>query len=311
MPEVKVKELVYDYPNVRAVDNVSFDIQTSSITALVGPNGAGKTTLMRCLAGLEKPFTGEILVDGMDVIMEPRRCHQIVGFLPDFFGLYEGLTVRQSLAFFAAAGGVNKETIPFAVKESAKRLWIADRLDTHVKSLSRGMRQRLAIAQIVIKKPKLLLLDEPASGLDPGARNQLSALFRQLKSEGMTLIVSSHILTELEQYADRLVIMNNGRVLPDCDLMESDVQHTKVSIALLSGLQSYQSFAESNDLVIDSHIEGEKIILKIAGGSRECAEFLKQTIHKGFEVCEYTWIGKDMQSEYMRVVALCKGDMHD
>jgi len=303
---IQVKNLIYDYPAIRAVDNISITLEKGTITALVGPNGAGKSTLLRCLAGLEKPFSGDIRIDGIDVLKEPRRSHKIVGFLPDFFGLYDDLTVRQSLTFFAAIGGMEEETIPAAVAEAAKRLEIDDKIDSCVKTLSRGMRQRLAIAQIVVKKPRVILLDEPASGLDPGARSALSTLFRQLKAEGMTLIVSSHILTELEQYADRLVIMNRGKVLENTD-GDAEMQTTKVAVSLLDGIGEFVAFTEQEPLISAAEADDGRVIITIAGGRVECAKVLVRAIQAGHGIHEYCTVGRDMQSEYLRAVALCKG----
>lgn len=209
---VQVRDLVYDYPTARALFGVSFDIEPGSITALVGPNGAGKTTLLRCLAALETPYSGSVFVDGMNVEEHPRDIHKRLGFLQDFFGLYDDLTVRQCLDHHAAAHHVPWVERPAAVEQSAERLGLADRLDHKAGALSRGLRQRLAVAQAIIHRPNLLLLDEPASGLDPEARQDLSRLLVTLRDEGMTLVVSSHILAELQDYSTHMMIMQDGRL---------------------------------------------------------------------------------------------------
>ena len=196
-PIARVAGLRFEYPGVRALDDVTFSLARGSVTALVGPNGAGKSTLLRCMAGLDAPVVGAIRIDGVDVLESPREAHRKLGYLSDFFGVYAALTVRQCLAHAAAIHG--DRDAPLDVERTAARLGLADRLDAAAGTLSRGLRQRLAIGQAIIHSPRLLLLDEPAAGLDPEARAALAALFRDLRSDGMTLVVSSHILSELEE----------------------------------------------------------------------------------------------------------------
>jgi len=208
---IRIQHLSHEYPGVRALHDVSLQIEPQTITALVGPNGAGKTTLMRCLCGLERPLAGEIEVDGINVIEEPRRSHERIGYLADFFGVYEALSVAQCLEYAAAANGI-RSGLAARVLETATSLGLADRLQQAAGTLSRGLRQRLAIAQAIIHGPQLLVLDEPAAGLDPEARHSLAALLRHLQASGMTLLVSSHILAELEEYATHMLIIDSGRI---------------------------------------------------------------------------------------------------
>ena len=203
-PLVAVERLVYEYPTARALDEVSFVIERGSITALVGPNGAGKTTLMRCLAALQRPLSGAVEIDGYSTEEQPREVHRSVGYLSDFYGLYDQLTVEQTLRYAAARHGIEEDT----ALSVAERVGLAERLHVAADALSRGLRQRLAIASAILHKPMLLILDEPAAGLDPQARVDLSGLFMDLRAQGMTLIVSSHILSELEDYATDVLMMS-------------------------------------------------------------------------------------------------------
>ncbi len=184
---LEVADLVYEYPGVRALDSVSFRIERGSITALVGPNGAGKTTLMRCLAGLDQPLAGTIRIADIDVVEEPRRSHRMLGYLSDSFGLYDTLTVRRSLSYVAQANGIEPTAVDRVVTEISAALGLAERLELPAGQLSRGQRQRLAIAQAIIHSPAVVILDEPASGLDPEARVDLGQLFVDLRRRGMTL----------------------------------------------------------------------------------------------------------------------------
>ena len=167
---IEVRGLLFEYPGIRALDDVSFTIESGSITALVGPNGAGKSTLLRCLAALDHPLSGQISIDGVVVLVFPRSSHRNVGSLADFFGLYNELTVKQCLLYVARAHGIPAQEEDKAVMRAAERLQIAERMHDKAGALSRGLAQRLAIAQAIVHEPKVLLLDEPASGLDPEAR---------------------------------------------------------------------------------------------------------------------------------------------
>ena len=209
---IKIRDLVFEYPTSRALDGVSLDVAPQAITALVGPNGAGKTTLLRLMAALDMPYAGSIAIDGLDTRREPRKVHRKLGYLPDFFGLYDGLSVRRCLVYAARAHGVAAPDIDAAVTEAAGSVGLTDRLEQAAGALSRGLRQRLAIAQALVHRPKLLLLDEPAAGLDPAARRDLSRLLLALRDKGITLVVSSHILAELEDYSDHMVIIDHGHV---------------------------------------------------------------------------------------------------
>ena len=209
---ITVTNLIFDYPSLRALDNVSFAIEPNTVTALIGPNGAGKTTLMRCIAALDAPLSGTIEVDGLDVERHPREVHARMGFLYDFYGLYDELTVAQSLTHRAGAQGVGADLQASRVATAAERLKLTEKLDQQVGTLSRGWRQRLSIALNIVHEPKLLLLDEPASGLDPVARDELSKTLRELHGAGMTIVVSSHILSELEDYSTHVLAIDNGRI---------------------------------------------------------------------------------------------------
>lgn len=208
---IEVSGVVYDYPSQRALHGISFNVDRGAVLALVGPNGAGKTTLLRCIAALDAPAEGRITVAGLDTQADPRGVHAALGYLPDFFGLYEELSVRRCLVYAACSRGVAEADAGRAAEAAAARVQLTDRLEARAGELSRGLRQRLAIAQTIVHQPKVLLLDEPAAGLDPEARRSLSELILRLSGEGMTIVVSSHILAELEDYSTRMLMIRDGR----------------------------------------------------------------------------------------------------
>ena len=209
---IEVSGIVYDYPAGRALHGVGFTVRDGAVLALVGPNGAGKSTLLRCMAALDRPAEGSIRIAGVDVEADPRGAHALLGYLPDFFGLYDELTVRQALRYAARARGVPEDKAEAAVIDAARRVELDGRLETRAGELSRGLRQRLAIGQTIVHRPRVLLLDEPAAGLDPEARRGLSDLITSLARDGATLIVSSHILAELEDYCTEMLMLRDGRI---------------------------------------------------------------------------------------------------
>src|SRR3569832_395599 len=210
---LRVEHVIFDYPGRRALDDVSFEFAPGFITALVGPNGAGKSTLMRVCSALDRPFAGRVLLQGLDIHENPREAHRRMGYLPDLFGLYDEMTVRQCLEYRAAAQGVSTSKQRVALEQAASRMDLRDRLNQKAGELSRGLRQRLAIAQATIHNPMFVMLDEPASGLDPEARIGLANALKTLCAEGMTIIVSSHILAELDDYSTHILMIRDGRIV--------------------------------------------------------------------------------------------------
>ena len=221
--DVVLRGVHFEYPKTVALRDVNAQAQAGHITALVGPNGSGKTTLLRCIAGLETPISGSIEIGGMDALAHPRETQRILGFLLDVYGLYDGLTVEQCLWFAARNHAIAGADVVAALLRSLTELNLLDKRDALVGSLSHGQRQRVAIAQATVHRPRLLLLDEPANGLDPQAREDLAQLLRQLAAQGMSLIVSSHILAELDQYATNMLIMDKGTIVDQHQLVDAAV----------------------------------------------------------------------------------------
>ena len=228
---IEVSQLVFEYPGHRALDGVSVSIPAGSVTALVGPNGAGKSTLMRCIAGLDQPLSGHIRVKGLSVEEQPREVHRHLGYLSDFYGLYDRLTVTRCLQYSALSMGVAEDQVAARVQQVAAQLGLSELLQRYPTELSRGQRQRVAIGQAIVHQPSVLLLDEPASGLDPDARSSLSQLFRQLQAQGMTLIVSSHILSELDEYCTHILSIRNGRIESHEALQDSSAAQATPGVA--------------------------------------------------------------------------------
>ena len=299
---IEVKDLVFEYPGTRALNGVSFQIKPGNITALVGPNGAGKTTLLRCMAALEVPIYGEVRIDGENIHEDPRACHRKLGYLSDFFGLYDELTVRQCLLHAAASRGILANEQVRVTEQAAARLGIVDRLETKSATLSRGLRQRLAIAQAVVHEPQILMLDEPASGLDPEARHSLAELFLVLRDQGMTLVVSSHILSELDEYSTDMLVLREGRILSH-DPIEQPVEATvRLRLSLTGPFNGLQALLSGMDGV--SAVEGDDgtAVLSFSGDAAARHRLLKSLLDRGLPVCAFAEQQRNMQSAYLQSV---------
>jgi ABC-2 type transport system ATP-binding protein len=201
------------FGNLVAVKDLDLVIPKGEIYGLIGPNGAGKTTTIRMMCGLLLPTRGRVEIDGVDVSTAPERAQQHIGYLSDFFAVYDDLKVWECLDYFAHAYKMPESEIPRRVREVIGEVGLEVKTDAMITGLSRGMKQRLGIARAIIHKPEVLLLDEPASGLDPKARFDLRVLLQGLRDQGTTILISSHILTELEGFCTSIGIMEKGRLV--------------------------------------------------------------------------------------------------
>jgi ABC-2 type transport system ATP-binding protein len=210
---IETKTLTKRFGDLIAVDNLDLRVEAGDIFGFIGPNGAGKTTTMRILVTLLEPTSGAAYIDGLDVTKRGRDVRRRIGYMPDFMGVYDDLKVFEYLEFFAAAFGIEyrkRESIVDGVLELTD---LVSKRNAPVDSLSRGMQQRLGLARVLIHDPKVLILDEPASGLDPRARIEIRELLRELKRMGKTIMISSHILSELEEICDRVGIIERGQLV--------------------------------------------------------------------------------------------------
>lgn len=299
---IEVSNLRFEYPGTLALDDVSIQVDQSSITALVGPNGAGKTTLLRCLAALEMPILGRIRIDGVDVLTDPRSCHRRVGYLSDFFGLYEDLTVGQCLKYMAMAHEIPLHRQVEVVEKAAARLKIEDRLDMKASTLSRGLRQRLAIAQAIIHGPKVLLLDEPASGLDPEARHSLAGLFLELRKLGMTLIVSSHILSELEEYSTDMLVIRGGKIVEHQSISSLASSGVFLRITLTGAVEELKKQLESLEGTSDVTLINDGAVFCFSSDGKKQHELLKAMLQKGIPLKAFSEDKEDMQQTYLKTI---------
>ncbi|MDO4794898.1 MAG: ABC transporter ATP-binding protein [Brachymonas sp.] len=312
---IRVEGLVFDYPGHRALHGVSLHIPAATVTALVGPNGAGKSTLLRCIAGLDQPLAGRITIAGIDVLEHPRQVHKKLGYLSDFFGLYQQLTVRQCLHHAATAQGLTDAQAQERVLTVARQLGLTPKLNALASKLSRGQRQRLAIGQAIVHAPQVLLLDEPASGLDPEARAHLSQLFRQLHAQGMTLLVSSHILSELDEYCTHILSIREGHITSHASL--SALAHNPgAAPQVLMGIQLAAPVPHLAQLLQGRQVQrldpsGRTIttVALPAHDQQARAQLLAELVYNKVPVISYHEVRQSLQENYARSLAATPPDL--
>ncbi|MCA1908806.1 MAG: ABC transporter ATP-binding protein [Magnetospirillum sp.] len=296
---VSVRSLVFEYGTTRALDQVGFDLPAGSVTALVGPNGAGKTTLLRCLAGLERPLAGTVAIDGVDVLDQPRLAHTRLGFQQDFFGVYDELTVRQNLLHAAAIQGLDRHDMEEASVWAAEAVGLSDRMEQKAGALSRGLRQRLAIARALAHRPRLLLMDEPASGLDPEARRHLSALIRNLNAAGMTIVVSSHILSELEDYSTHMLALRDGHCAQLAALGGDDAVLSRWRLGLVGDCRDALAGLRTLAEVGEAQIVGGDIEFTFSGDPLARHHLLRHLMDQGVMVTDLAPTGGHLEKLYL------------
>jgi ABC-2 type transport system ATP-binding protein len=210
---IETKNLTKNYGNLTALNDLNLKIQQGDIFGFIGPNGAGKTTTMRILVTLLEPTRGTAFINGLNVLKDGKKVRRMVGYMPDFMGVYDDLKVFEYLEFFAAAFGIERRKRKSIVEGVLELTDLQSKQAATVDSLSRGMQQRLGLARVLIHDPQVLILDEPASGLDPRARIEIRELLRELKRMGKTIMISSHILSELEEICDHIGIIEHGQLV--------------------------------------------------------------------------------------------------
>jgi ABC-2 type transport system ATP-binding protein len=299
---IRTERLRREFGQTTAVDDVDLEIERGAVLALVGPNGAGKTTLLKMICGLLPPTSGTAWINRVNVLAEPRRVQQELGFLPDFFGLYDGLKVWEYLDYFARAYRLTAGERDRRIDEVLDQVQLSDREDSDITALSRGMRQRVGIARTLIHQPPILLLDEPASGLDPEARHDLQALFTSLSRQGKTLVVSSHILAELEDYCTHVAILQAGRVVASGRIDEVrrgiGVLRT-VRISVLEGWDKAEAVLRKEPAVTAITADGAARQFQFSGDDPTLAKLLAALIEAGVPVTSFGEDRRTIEETYL------------
>ena len=262
MAVINTVKLRKEFGTLVAVNDVDFQVEPGSIIGLIGPNGAGKTTLLRMIATLDLPTKGTIEVLGYDSASQYHQIRQKVAFLPDFFNLYKDLTLAECLAFFAKSYSVPDSQIPNVVTDALTKVGLTSKSQDYCKNLSRGMVQRLGMAVLLVRDPDIYLLDEPASGLDPAARIQLKNLIKEIASSGKTVVISSHILTELADFCSDVAIMDHGSIVlyGSVDNIRQEMSASaSVTISVIDNAEHAVKLLEESEMVNSITANGNSI----------------------------------------------------
>jgi ABC-2 type transport system ATP-binding protein len=251
---------------------------------------------------LETPYSGSVTIDGLDTRTAPREIHARLGYLPDFYGLYDDLSVRRILTYGARAHGIIPALTGAAVEKAAGRVGLLNRLEAKAGELSRGLRQRLAIAQAIVHEPRVLLLDEPAAGLDPQARRDLSTLLLVLKDTGLTLVVSSHILAELEDYCSEMIIIEDGLVVGGKAVKVRDVERPRYMLEIATARSDLREFLEARAGVDVIEADDYHALLTHTKNPAARAKLIRDLMAAGFEVSSFGESTKALEDAYFKQI---------
>ncbi|MFL2582975.1 MAG: ABC transporter ATP-binding protein [Gammaproteobacteria bacterium] len=299
-PAIEVANLYHAYGAHRALSNINFSVSPGSITAVVGPNGAGKSTLFKCLIGLESPVQGTIHIDSINIIDNPRAINGKIAYLAENIGVYDQLTIRQSLNYAASLHLMKVPDVNRSVQELCKELAIDDRLDVKLSKLSKGLRQCVAIAQAVIHSPSIILLDEPSSGLDPEARHRVISLFKKLQQNGATLLISTHLLSEIESYYSNLLIIKDGHLIRSEGVNKAQTNLTLIKLKMDEGQASVVNELELNPKVSFQERTADGVTFYFNGDKEQQAKLLKSLVSLNSTISSFEVVPEDLQKKYFK-----------
>jgi len=301
---IEIDSLRKMYRKSRGLDGFSLRMESNELVGLVGPNGAGKTTLIKILSTLLPADSGTVRVGDHDISKDPMAVRAEVGYLPDIAGIYQDMRIMEFLEFFADAFRLKEPRRSAAIQRALDRAGLASRSDDFVEHLSLGWKQRLMLSKILLHEPKLLLLDEPATGLDPLARIQLRDQLRRLHAEGVAILISSHILTDLEDICTRVVFIADGKNVQEAQAPTLDAS---AAAPMVRCELEIDGPAESVDRAVASasgarvlESKGGSLLIELPGGSKEASAFLEALLAAGVTVVHFDARGPGLEERYRR-----------
>jgi len=302
---IKVEGLRKIYGKTEALKGVSFEIEQGSIFGFVGPNGAGKTTTLKILATLMVPTEGKAYIDGVDVTKHPKKVRSLMGYMPDFFGVYERIKVTEYLDFYASCYGIPKGKRKSIIADLLELTDLSIKADAYVDSLSRGMKQRLCLARSLVHDPKVLLLDEPASGLDPRARVEMRELLRELKNMGKSIIISSHILPELAELCTEVGIIESGELIAvgSVDDITAQLQQEKlIQVKVLEKISVARAMIEENQWVVAVNETADGVLqVRFSGDGEEQQKLLRTLVLAELPVLSFAESSNSLEDLFMQI----------
>jgi len=306
---IETRTLTRHYGKIAAVAGIDLKVPAGSLFGLIGPNGAGKTTTLRMLAGLLQPTAGTILLQGQDVNHNWPESRKIIGYMPDFFGVYEDMLVWEYLDFFARCYHLPGNRRRQITGELLELVDLTEKRDSYVQTLSRGMRQRLCLAHALVHDPQILLLDEPASGLDPRARVEMRELLRELGAMGKTILVSSHILSELAELCDSVGIIEKGQMVASCSLAEISrlaQQGRSLRLKTISPVEEAAEKLAEIAGVGQVKCAGDTLEVEFIGDEQAVAGVLTTLVQQGVKVLSFMEITSNLEEIFL---SLTKGEV--
>lgn len=282
-----IKNLRKSFGSFNALKDVNLEIKSGEIYGFIGPNGAGKSTTMKIISGLLAADGGEVYVDGVDALKNNKRLKEKIGYMPDYIGVYENLKAIEYLEFYASIYDISSKEARRKGYELLEIVNLKDKGDVNVDKLSRGMKQRLSLARSMMHDPKLLILDEPSSGMDPRARFEMKNILRNLKELDKTVLVSSHILAELGEICTKVGIIDHGNMVTQGtieEIMEEAGGNKLISISILDKVDEGIKLLKSFENVSKVNLEEGKLIVSIKGSDEEAAEILKALVINNIKV---------------------------
>jgi ABC-2 type transport system ATP-binding protein len=308
---IRIEGLTRRYGRTVAVAGVDLSVGDSEILGLVGPNGAGKTTTLKMLATLLVPSDGDAWVMGHSVRRQPDQVRRVIGYMPDSFGVYDDMRVWEYLDFFARCHAIPGARRKRLVGDLLELVGLPHKRDDYVQSLSRGMQQRLCLAHTLVHDPPVLLLDEPASGLDPRARVELRELIRELRDMGKTVVISSHILPELEELCTRVAIIDHGRVLAHGEVAEIERRLRRGSVLRVTVAGDADAVAAAERaLAADPAVASAatlpdgRIEIGVPGDDADLAGLLARLVREGHPIAAFAPAVSDLEELFLQVTAL-------
>ena len=302
---VEIKNLYKHYGKFVALNYLNLSIEKGELFGFVGPNGAGKTTTMRIISGLLRADGGEAIVDGVDATYD-NRLKRKIGYMPDFFGVYDNLKAIEYMEFYASIYGLVGKDATKMCLELMDLVNLSDKANMYVDGLSRGMKQRLCLARSLIHNPELLILDEPASGLDPRARFEMKGILKNLHDMGKTIIISSHILSELAEMCTTIGIIDKGKMVTKGlveDILNQLNTSNPLKIHVVDGVETAVRYIKEDPLVNNLSIEGSNLTVSFSGDENDEAALLARLVENGVRIASFMRETGNLEEVFMMVTA--------
>lgn len=306
-----IENLVKRYGKFTAVDGLDIHVAKGSIFGFIGPNGAGKTTTMKIVSGLLSATSGKVIIDGIDVTRKPRLLREKIGYMPDFFGVYDNLKVSEYMDFYAGTYYIPYRERDSIIDNLLELVDLTHKKNEYVDSLSRGMKQRLCLARSLVHDPELLILDEPASGLDPRARVEMKEILKQLKQMNKTIIISSHILPELAEMCTDVGIINHGTMTAQgsvYDIMKGLSKNRIIQIKPLNDMEKLLKVLQEQPMINDIIENTDNVELEFTGKNEDLSELLTNIIKNDIKILQFKEKEGSLEEAFMEMTGGKKYD---